>query len=34
LTFETDFLKVSLCILDTIGLKFAIGLHQLVAMKL
>jgi hypothetical protein len=32
-TFETDVLQLLLCILDTIALKFAIGLHQLVAMK-
>jgi hypothetical protein len=31
-TFETDVLQLLLCILDTIALKFAIGLHKLVAM--
>jgi hypothetical protein len=29
---ETDVLQLLLCILDTIVLKFAIGLHKLVAM--
>jgi hypothetical protein len=29
---ETDVLKWLLCMLDTIPLKFAIGLHKLVAM--
>jgi hypothetical protein len=29
---ETDVLKLLLCILDTTALKFAIGLHKLVAM--
>jgi hypothetical protein len=31
-TFEIDVLQLLLCILDTIALKFAIGLHKLVAM--
>jgi hypothetical protein len=29
-TFETDILKLLLCILDTIALKFVTGLHKLV----
>jgi hypothetical protein len=31
LTFETGVFKLSLCILDTIALKYVIGLHKLVA---